>query len=478
MCGICENNAELTFTYGYDNQRRKTVLKESGTITNTRYFFGSYEKQITSTGTQEMHYISAGNGLCAIIVRTNGTDAYYYTYTDHLGSILTVTNSTGAVVTEQNFDPWGRYRDANTWAYTANNAPPTGLPIWLYRGYTGHEHLPKFALINMNGRLYDPVLGRMLSPDNYTQGGTQGYNRYSYVLNNPLRYNDPTGQVVDPISMAIYGAVIGAVVNVGVGLITGEIHDWKDAAAYAATGAIVGAIAGSTYGASLVVAGGTGFVAGAVAGGVSGIVSGGGQALANGIYQSLVYHKGTAESIGENALRGAAYGAAFGAIAGGIGEGISAVQGGRPFWLPAKLNYPTATNPPSLARVEFGELTETPVDAEGYWQYGTKLPAPYYPPNDGAMGKWSETILIPGTRIDRFGSSFGKYFSPQYTPMEMRALPPSNSGNYNIYQVLKPLPMQTSKIAPAFGKLGTGTQYLSPFSAEQLVEKGYLMLLR
>jgi uncharacterized protein RhaS with RHS repeats len=38
----------------------------------------------------------------------------------------------------------------------------------------------------MNGRLYDPALGRMLSPDNYAHGGTQGENRYSYVLNNPF----------------------------------------------------------------------------------------------------------------------------------------------------------------------------------------------------------------------------------------------------------------------------------------------------
>jgi uncharacterized protein RhaS with RHS repeats len=46
----------------------------------------------------------------------------------------------------------------------------------------------------MNGRLYDPVLGRMLSPDNYAHEGSQGANRYSYVLNNPLKYTDPDGE--------------------------------------------------------------------------------------------------------------------------------------------------------------------------------------------------------------------------------------------------------------------------------------------
>ena len=63
-------------------------------------------------------------------------------------------------------------------------------------GFTGHEHLPEFGLINMNGRLYDPVLGRFLSPDNYVQAAdlTQSFNRYSYALNNPLMFTDPSGE--------------------------------------------------------------------------------------------------------------------------------------------------------------------------------------------------------------------------------------------------------------------------------------------
>jgi RHS repeat-associated protein len=63
------------------------------------------------------------------------------------------------------------------------------------RGYTGHEHLTEFGLINMNGRVYDPLVSRFLSPDPYIQapGFTQSYNRYGYVFNNPLKYIDPTG---------------------------------------------------------------------------------------------------------------------------------------------------------------------------------------------------------------------------------------------------------------------------------------------
>jgi RHS repeat-associated protein len=83
----------------------------------------------------------------------------------------------------------------------------TGILSWYCfgRGYTGSrllaagKQLDKFGLINMNGRMYDPVVGRFLSVDPFVQpgGGTQGYNRYSYCLNNPLRYTDPSGFIRD-----------------------------------------------------------------------------------------------------------------------------------------------------------------------------------------------------------------------------------------------------------------------------------------
>ena len=68
------------------------------------------------------------------------------------------------------------------------------------RGYTGHEHLDKFGLINMNGRLYDSKLARFLSPDPFLQdpSNTQNFNRYSYCLNNPFAYTDPSGYTVKP----------------------------------------------------------------------------------------------------------------------------------------------------------------------------------------------------------------------------------------------------------------------------------------
>ena len=85
----------------------------------------------------------------------------------------------------------------------------------LHRGCMGHEILNEFNLINMNGRVYDSVLGRFLSPDKYVQEGdnSQNYNSYSYCLNNPLKYADPSGNVFvldDFIAITAMGAMMGA----------------------------------------------------------------------------------------------------------------------------------------------------------------------------------------------------------------------------------------------------------------------------
>ncbi len=63
------------------------------------------------------------------------------------------------------------------------------------RGFTGHEHIDELELIHMNGRVYDPETGRFMSPDPFVKDpyNTQGFNRYAYVLGNPLKYVDPSG---------------------------------------------------------------------------------------------------------------------------------------------------------------------------------------------------------------------------------------------------------------------------------------------
>ena len=124
----------------------------------------------------------------------------------------TQTDNTGAVVDSYSFDAWGN-RVGNIW-----NTPDNVTHLF-DRGYTGHEHLDQFGLINMNGRIYDPKLGRFLSPDPYIQEpeNTQSFNRYSYCLNNPLVFTDPSGNSFSPFIMAralfIFGSILDRVLN-------------------------------------------------------------------------------------------------------------------------------------------------------------------------------------------------------------------------------------------------------------------------
>ena len=88
---------------------------------------------------------------------------------------------------------------------------------------------PDFAVVcmrvHMNGRVYEPKLGRMLSPDPVTQAPENGqnYNRYSYALNNPLKYTDPSGYIADPatgyvvatIANSVFAALGNAILGVG-----------------------------------------------------------------------------------------------------------------------------------------------------------------------------------------------------------------------------------------------------------------------
>ncbi|MBT7490611.1 MAG: hypothetical protein HN704_03275, partial [Bacteroidetes bacterium] len=149
-------------------------------------------ENVENCNEKQFHYISAPSGLFAVFTKETGqTDKLQYIHTDHLGSIQTISNESGQIEATYSYDAWGRQRDATNWFlyYTT--------PLQAFnRGYTGHEHLSDFGLINLNGRLYDPVLGRMLSPDNYVQmaGNSQNYNRYSYAHNNPLIYTDPNGE--------------------------------------------------------------------------------------------------------------------------------------------------------------------------------------------------------------------------------------------------------------------------------------------
>lgn len=276
----------LTFKYGVDNERFSMQYKVNDTLKYTRFYFGNYEEELSILGTERnLNYIYANGDLVGIYEHKNQKGTMHYVYTDYLGSIRCITDSLGTSEKTLGFDAWGNRRN-----------PITGIPdtsdyknSLTARGYTGHEHLDELGLINMNGRVYDPRLGMFISPDNFVQAPdfTQNFNRFSYCLNNPLMYTDPSGEIFwAPI---IAGAVMGGMINgVTAHARGGDFFDaaWK--------GVVVGAVGGL-----LSNVGGGSLVNNIMFGGLEGTVTGGLSAYLNN------------GDIGKGMLWGAATGIGF-----------------------------------------------------------------------------------------------------------------------------------------------------------------------
>jgi len=246
---VKENGYLETFTYDANYQRATSKLYNSGTLTQTTEYYGQWEHINTANGDLYINYINGGDGICAIVVTDLTTTNTYYVYKDHLGSFLTLTDQNGTVVAEQNFDAWGRSRNPTDWTY---NSIPTA-PNWLIRGFTGQEQMPQFALVNLNARLYDPTIGRMLGVDKYVSDPsfTQDYNSYTYARNNPLSYTDKTGNFIFTVLCILTGQLelLPFAIAADAGGITnlignsGKIGSIAEAGAYYLSGAAGGATA-------------------------------------------------------------------------------------------------------------------------------------------------------------------------------------------------------------------------------------------
>ncbi|WP_299589243.1 RHS repeat-associated core domain-containing protein [uncultured Microbulbifer sp.] len=192
------------FHYGPDGQRfyRESSWMEDGQLkTEKAFIVGSYEEQIpadTSILTIEKTTLAGSVQHIAIKDLTGTSGEYQYLHRDHLGSIEKITDEAGLEILNLAFNPDGSRRQGD-WSGDLNQQQLQELlavqGLTTKRGYTGHEHLDRTGLIHMNGRIYDPTLGRFLSPDPIVQAPTysQSWNRYSYVFNNPLSFTDPSG---------------------------------------------------------------------------------------------------------------------------------------------------------------------------------------------------------------------------------------------------------------------------------------------
>lgn len=200
--------AVLDMEYGVDQQRIHMAVAEYGTVTVDNYYVTSANMEIIQG--QTYTYLYAEGKPFALYKEG---EQLFYLHHDYQGSLMAISTQDGYSVERRSYDAWGRPRDPITWSYNLGQAFGGAGYGKTMRGYTMHEHLEMFSLINMNGRLYDPIVGRMLSPDNYIQepGNTQSYNRYSYCVNNPLKYTDPSGNSWAELAYSLIGAYAGGV---------------------------------------------------------------------------------------------------------------------------------------------------------------------------------------------------------------------------------------------------------------------------
>jgi len=257
-----------TFQYTPEGERFLRA-DTSGSTTTTYSILGNVE--ILSGATSETRrYLS---GVAVDYIRAMNSETRYL-FTDHLGSLDIVADATGKILERVSFDVHGSLRNPTSW--TGTGAAPTSTNT----GYSGHEEVYSLNLTHMNGRIYDPVLGRMLQADPMTGPGNQSLNRYSYVVNNPLSLTDPTGYSWWGDVLKIAAVAVISYFSFGV-------------LAPAAAAYFGGGIAGAVLG---------GAVAGAVAGFASGVIM-----------------TGTLQG----GLQGAFSGAVFGAVGGYFGGGFS-----------------------------------------------------------------------------------------------------------------------------------------------------------
>ena len=202
VASVSKGGVYSTFKYSPDQIRMVQTTNQGTTVYLNPDKNGNrlYDKEIVNGVTTHVHYISGATGVIAEYrVKDTGTAVTaetQYLHKDHLGSVDLITkkgtNGVAVEVQRMSFSPFGERRSAAKWS-DQFVMPAAGMVT--RQGYTGHEQMDELGIVQMNGRLYDAKIGRVLSADPYIQApaNSQSFNRYSYVMNGPLSATDPSG---------------------------------------------------------------------------------------------------------------------------------------------------------------------------------------------------------------------------------------------------------------------------------------------
>jgi len=341
---ISKDSSLVNIYYNPDRMRILQKMFTSGALVRTKiYVSGIFEQEIKGGDTISTHYIKTPGGTIAAYTKHSLISvpaSFSYFHRDHLGSTVMITDDSAHVKGRYSFDAWGKRRNAD-WSASLTDT----LTLAFDRGFTGHEHYDLFDMVDMNGRVYDPVLGRFLSADPFIQDGTnlQCYNRYSYVCNNPLSLTDPTGYFsFGHFFSSIFGGIANAVSAAASAAANAVAHyasvsakwcsqNWRTIAVVAVVVAVSVATAGgadATFGQLLLSGAAVGFAAGVT----STLLNGGniGSALAAGLRGAVIGVVTAAATCGIGAIAESAGSATQSAVVEGgvqtVGSGV--VQGG------------------------------------------------------------------------------------------------------------------------------------------------------
>jgi RHS repeat-associated protein len=293
--------------------------------------------------------------------------------------------------------------------------------------YTSQRNEAEIGLDFYVSRFYDPYLNHWTQPDTIVpdQADPLSWDRYAYVLNNPVKYTDPSGHCP-------WCIVIGAIAGAAVGYGSQVYSNYQNG--------VTGADAWLTNISGEVIAGST--LIGATIGlgvGVVSVVAGGGAVTSGGIAAGT----------------------------GGTATAANTACGGD-----------LCTDETQKVTTSLSASLHT---ANQVTSYSTTGIQPYYPPRLGFNGLPQVTTLLPGEVVDRYGSTFGSFLSPAGTPLWARSLPPGvEKLTLNTYQVMKPIEnVLSGTVSPYFGQIGGGMQYYigTPYgqNVQSLINSGHLL---